>query len=538
MEAKISAWEASGPFWIFRGALWERLPRVDTHSTLAHPTNMAEAWRREGAIVKVVDYPVGGIDSVAMITSVNDGGGYYRVRVKDPEAEKSSIEFDVHEDQLGRAAPPQGDINPTEPYLTLGPTFPAKPFCGLPPDSTADPGKARGKTSVGMSSAEVQRTHKNAGITAVEKAVKVKLGDNTFKQGCMRAGKEAMEACGSTNPIKRCVKYVQGYAAAVGQGVTHEDVQMWLAKEKYWEDLLKLADDADADAAEKNKTPMVFVIVSKCAADDYCAQMRTDKNGKEREHRRTLDEIREKLTEMYPANLIILIDIPATLFGCARGKRTRGYSSCRAVTAAGKVILKHMLMVLLPTAAACGFAVGGIATICADITETWLSETIHGDTVINPPPMLYGADAMFPRMRMRWRDVRERVVIGRGTHYVFMHLKDFREVAKVCVNLTAIALGINRRDEAVGIGNEDHDIMVRLAVLFHTLAGAKGRREWRAARINKELHDINPEDHPNAPPWQDALHGNLADINVGDFDDDAEGGESDPESDSESESDE
>ena len=499
---------------------------------------MAEAWRRERAIVRLYDHPDDGNECSAIIVRIDEEG--VRVRVKDlltgsSSAGMRSSEIVVREDQLGPLAPPEGVIDPPEKPATLSSVFSAKPVCLFSRGANEDPGLARAiQTTVDLSPAERRRLNNCTRITAVEKAVKVKLGDNTFKQGCMRAGKEAMEACGSTNPIKRCVKYVQGYAAAVGQGVTHEDVQMWLAKEKYWEDLLKLADDADADAAEKNKTPMVFVIVSKCAADDYCAQMRTDKNGKEREHRRTLDEIREKLTEMYPANLIILIDIPATLFGCARGKRTRGYSSCRAVTAAGKVILKHMLMVLLPTAAACGFAVGGIATICADITETWLSETIHGDTVINPPPMLYGADAMFPRMRMRWRDVRERVVIGRGTHYVFMHLKDFREVAKVCVNLTAIALGINRRDEAVGIGNEDHDIMVRLAVLFHTLAGAKGRREWRAARINKELHDINPEDHPNAPPWQDALHGNLADINVGDFDDDAEGGESDPESDSES----
>ena len=135
---------------------------------------------------------------------------------------------------------------------------------------------------------------------------------------------------------------------------------------------------------------------------------------------------------------------------------------------------------------------------------------------------------------MKWSDVHMRVVVGRGTHYVFMHMEDFPDVADICVRLTALALGINRRDEAIGIGSDDHDIMVKLAVLFHTLAGARGRIEWRAAQVKEKMHDVNPEEYPNAPSWKDALHKNLADIDVCDFDKDAEGGESDPKSDSES----
>ncbi len=495
---------------------------------------MAEAWRIEGAIVKLHDHPDNGIDSIAMIKKVispRTGGGYL---VKVMDAEMRPIEITVLEERLGRVAPPQGNIKPTEEPMELNPDWPAKPVCSFAKGSPRDPGKTRGiQTSVELSPADVRRLDKNARIDAVEKAAKASIKDLPFTLGCVRAGKEAMETCGSTNLIKRFAKYVQGYAAAVGQGVTHEDVQMWLAKSDYWEDTMKIAETAFA--ARDNRTPMVFIIVSKCAADDYCAQMRTDENGNVRKHRVTLNKIRHELSNIFPANLIILLDVPATLFGCARTKPTeRGYKGCKKPSAAGKEILRHMLMVLLPTAAACGFVVGGIATICHDITEDWLSETIHRTDVSRPPHMLYGSEAYFPRMRLNWRDVHMRVVVGRGTHYVFMHLEDFPDVADICVRLTAIALGIDRRDEAIGIGSDDHQTMVKLAVLFHTLAGARGRIEWRATRVKKKLHDVNPEEYPNAPSWKDALHGNLADIDVCDFEDDAEGGESDPESDWES----
>jgi len=527
-----------GAFGISEERFWpQRRAKVIIHSTLVRPTNMAEAWRIEGAIVKLHDHPVNEIDSIAMIKRVfssHDGGGYL---VKVMDAEMRPMEIVVPEERLGRVAPPQGDINPTEEPMELDPDyFPAKPVCSFAKGSPRDPGNTRGiQTSVEMSEADVRRLDKNARIAAVEQAAKARIKDVPFSMGCVRAGKEAMETCGSTNIIKRFAKYVQGYAAAVGQGVTHEDVEMWLAKSEYWADTMDIAETAFT--ARDNRTPMVFIIVSKCAADDYCAQMRTDENNNVRQHRVTLNTIRDKLSVMFPANLIILLDVPATLFGCARTKPTeRGYKGCKKSSAAGKEILRHMLMVLLPTAAACGFMVGGIATICHDITEDWLFETIHNETmhrtrVIQPPPMLYGSEAYFPRRRLQWSDVHMRVVVGRGPHYVFMHLEDFPDVADICVRLTAIALGINRRDESIGIGSDDHQTLVKLAVLFHTLAGARGRIEWRATRVKKQLHDVNPEKYPNAPSWNDALHGSLADIDVGDFEADAEGGESDPESD-------
>ena len=518
-------------FWIFRGALWERLPRVDTHSTLAHPTKMAEAWRRERAIVKLHNYPDDGNECSAIIVRDENREGVYLVRVKGQEAGMPSIEIAVLKEHLGPLAPPEGLIDPVEEPLYLPQDFPVIPSCGFSRGANEDPGLARAiQTTVELvSPAEMRRLTNCTRITAVEKAVKVKIEDTTFKQGCMRAGKEAMEACGSTNPIVRFAKYIEGYADAVGRGVTHEDFKMWLAKLAYWEDTITVA--KAAATARDNRTPMVFVTVSKCAADKYCAQMRRDENDRVRKHRVTLDDIRDKLAEMYPANLIILLDVPATLFGCARIKPIRGYSGCRAVTAAGKVILQHMLMVILPTAAACGFAVGGIATICADITEDWLTAMKNGPTSVKPPPMLYDTVANYPRMRVEWFAARDRVVVGRGLHYVFMHLQDYPDVARICIRLTAIALGIDRMDEAIGIGSEDHATMVKLATMFHTLAGGRGRNIWKAAQVNEALHLLDPDEHPPARNWEEVYQVDLAALDYGDFDDMAAAGD---ESDSES----
>ena len=154
------------------------------------------------------------------------------MKVMDAGAEMRSIEIIVPEERLGRVAPPQGDINPTEEPMEFDPDyFPAKPVCSFAKGSPQDPGNTRGiQTDVGLSPADVRRLNKNARIDAVEKAAKAKIKDVPFTMGCVRAGKEAMESCGSTNLIKRFAEYVQGYAAAVGQGVTHEDVEMWLAK--------------------------------------------------------------------------------------------------------------------------------------------------------------------------------------------------------------------------------------------------------------------------------------------------------------------
>lgn len=514
-------------------ALWQSDSRGGRHSlhyALAHPTKMAEAWRREGAIVKVHDYPDDGNECSAIIVRDENREGEYLVRVKGPEAGMPSIVIAVLKEHLGPLAPPQGDINPTEEPLDLPLDFPVIPSCGFSRGANEDPGLARAiQTTVDLSPAERWRLNNCTRITAVEKAVKVKLGDTTFKQGCMRAGKEAMETCGSTNPIVRFAKYIEGYADAVGRGVTHEDFKMWLATPAYWEDTITVA-KAPATARD-NRTPMVFVSVSKCAADKYCAQMRRDEYDQVRDHRRTLDEIRDKLAEMFPANLIILLDVPATLFGCARSKPIRGYSGCRAVTAAGKVILQHMLMVILPTAAACGFAVGGIATICADVTEDWLTAMKNGPTSVTPPPMLYDTVANFRRMRVEWFAARDRVVVGRGLHYVFMHLRDYPDVARICKTLTAIALGIDRSDEAIGIGSEDHATMVKLATMFHTLAGGRGRNIWKAAQVNEALHILDPDEHPPARNWEDVYQVDLAALDYGDFDDMAAAGvESDTES--------
>jgi hypothetical protein len=165
---------------------------------------MAEAWRRKGAIVKVHDYPDKGNECSAIIVRDENREGKYLVRVKGQEAGMPSIEIAVLKEHLGPLAPPEGLIDPVEEPLDLPQDFPVIPSCGFSRGANEDPGLARAiQTTVDLSPAERWRLNNCTRITAVEKAVKVKLGDTTFKQGCMRAGKEAMETCGSTNPIVR-----------------------------------------------------------------------------------------------------------------------------------------------------------------------------------------------------------------------------------------------------------------------------------------------------------------------------------------------
>ena len=508
-------------FWVFRGAFWQsdrRGGRHSLHYALAHPTKMAEAWRRERAIVRLYDHPDDGNECSAIIVRIDEEG--VRVRVKDlltgsSSAGMRSSEIVVREDQLGPLAPPEGVIDPPEKPATLSSVFSAKPVCLFSRGANEDPGLARAiQTTVDLSPAERRRLNNCTRIKALENAVKDKLEDSKFNLGCVRAGKEAMEACGSTNPIVRFAWFNLGYADAVGRGVTHEDLKMWLAKPAYWEDTINIAEAAATN--RDNRTPTVYITVSKCAADNYCAQMRRDENLKVRKHRITLDEIRRELGEMFPTRLIILLDIPARLFGCARSKKTsEGYTGCTSVTAAGKVILRHMLMVLLPTAAACGFDVAGIVTICADITEEWLLDTIHGPTSLNPLPMMHGTVANFPRMRMEWYGVHDRIVVGRGLHYVFMHLQEYKDVAEICLRLTVIALGINRKDEDIGIGSENHAIMIKIAFMFHTLAGALGRAMWKEAQIDAALN--NPDVNQLPPDWNQRLKGWVGVIDLDDF---------------------
>ena len=107
-------------FWVFRGAFWQsdrRGGRHSLHYALAHPTKMAEAWRRERAIVRLYDHPDDGNECSAIIVRIDEEG--VRVRVKDlltgsSSAGMRSSEIVVREDQLGPLAPPQGDINPPE----------------------------------------------------------------------------------------------------------------------------------------------------------------------------------------------------------------------------------------------------------------------------------------------------------------------------------------------------------------------------------------------------------------------------------------
>ena len=361
---------------------------------------------------------------------------------------------------------------------------------------------------------EERRRNKNAAIAALEIASEKLLisdsaNDSKYELGCVRAGMERVQLDNSDNPIKRFVSFVSGYAAAYGRGLTKTEYRMWLADERYWQHTI----DAAETAVKGEKIPLLFILVSKCAADDYAANFLSDERGNVRLHRRTLNDICAELERRHPDRHIILIDVPARLFGCSRSEPTStGYPACETCTDAGRKILDHMLRVVMTTAVSCGIAVGGIATICYDVTEDWLNDLVNGPGACSPPSLLDNAVANYELQRMKWADaVPGKVSVGRGLHYVFMHIVGDPEAAIMCKKLTAYALGIFKDDRDLVIGTENANVLVKLAFMLHNLMGAKARRNLIKTLIEEKLKELEKD-----PPDYSEMASNLAKIDIPD----------------------
>ena len=333
---------------------------------------------------------------------------------------------------------------------------------------------------------EKKRKDNCAAIAALENSAAAKLSDDDYMFGCIRAGMERVKRDHSRNHIDRFVSYVSGYAAGFMTGVTRTRYKMWLSDERYWKETSNRAEAAAAEA--DTKRPLLYMLISKCAADRYVANFLVDEAGNLRQHRETLNEIYSKLAELNPNRLIILIDVPARLIGCSRTKPTStGYCGCNAITVAGLQLLKHMLEVIMTTAVSCGIAVGGIAAICADVTVDWLNELVNGSGASPPPHLLYDTVANYEPVRMEWSEaVYKQVVVGRGLHYVFMHISDYPLASDMCKRLTCHALSANK----TAFGDEDVKVLLKLCLLFHDLAGAKGRVDFVRKLKDAMLDDV------------------------------------------------
>ena len=374
------------------------------------------------------------------------------------------------------------------------------------------PKRKKGKEPKMVTDAEKLRLNVCAQIKALETAAKGKLGDYKYELACINGGLKQVECDSSPNPILRFIGYVSGYAAAFGKGLTHTRYKILLSEPRYWE---YTSDRAEA-AANGNKEPLLFIIVSKCAADNYAANFLTDDTGNVRPHRKTLDAIRAELEELHPNRHIILIDVPARLLGCAReGGSKGGYKACKAITPAGRDLLEHMLKMLMLTAVSCGITVGGIATVCADINEDWLKQLVNGEASTAPPDLLDAAFAKYKMVRIEWlKQARERIVVGRGLHYVFMHLR-YTWAAKMCKKLTALALGCHNPDQ--DIGADDINVIKQLAFMMHILAGGKNRLKFIKTVIAKLKEDAAEDDVSKLPDHTSELLANLAKIDLPDF---------------------
>ena len=374
------------------------------------------------------------------------------------------------------------------------------------------PKRKKGKEPKMVTDAEKLRLNVCAQIKALETAAKGKLGDYKYELACINGGLKQVECDSSPNPILRFIGYVSGYAAAFGKGLTHTRYTILLSEPRYWE---YTSDRAEA-AANGNKEPLLFIIVSKCAADNYAANFLTDDTGNVRPHRKTLDAIRAELEELHPNRHIILIDVPARLLGCAReGGSKGGYKACKAITPAGRDLLEHMLKMLMLTAVSCGITVGGIATVCADINEDWLKQLVNGEASTAPPDLLDAAFAKYKMVRIEWlKQARERIVVGRGLHYVFMHLR-YTWAAKMCKKLTALALGCHNPDQ--DIGADDINVIKQLAFMMHILAGGKNRLKFIKTVIAKLKEDAAEDDVSKLPDHTSELLANLAKIDLPDF---------------------
>jgi len=174
-----------------------------------------------------------------------------------------------------------------------------------------------------------------------------------------------------------------------------------------------------------------------------------------------------------------------------------------------------MLKMLMLTAVSCGITVGGIATICADINEDWLKQLVNGEASTAPPDLLDAAFAKYKMVRIEWlKQVRERIVVGRGLHYVFMHLR-YTWAAKMCKKLTALALGCHNPDQ--DIGADDINVIKQLAFMMHTLAGGKNRLKFIKTVIAKLKEDAAEDDVSKLPDHTSELLANLAKIDLPDF---------------------
>lgn len=306
--------------------------------------------------------------------------------------------------------------------------------------------------------------------------------------GCIRAG--MMEVREATNPILRWIAFVMAYANAFSKSFTDE-FTLWVAKRQYWQAEMIRA----ATGANMSKPPLLFIIISKCSADDYCANM---DHAPAHPHRQTLNAIRTDLESMYPGHHIILIDIPATLFGCKRGETKKGYKPCKTSSKAGLTVLKHIITMLITAAHACGIQVLGISSISATVDVAWIDSLLDradADLGVELPNLLFDTVARYPRQRLKWSTTHD-TIRGRGLHYVFMHMDG--DIGTTCRRVTAWSLGVRGGTEATILSAKDVFQLRKLAFMLHDLAGAYARKEWL-----EKIWDASNEDNINTTALSD-----------------------------------
>ena len=312
--------------------------------------------------------------------------------------------------------------------------------------------------------------------------------------GCIKAGMGTAKQ--NRNPILRWIMFVMAYSSAFSKSFTDE-FTLWVSRQDYWQTEI----DRAPAGARKYKPPLLFIIISKCSADDYCANMN---QGNAHPHRQTLDNIRTLIETMFPGHHIILIDIPATLFGCKRGMTKKGYKSCKTSSKAGLTVLKHIIKMLIAAALACGIQVLGISSISATIDQGWIDALLDGsedDLGTGLPELLFGTEASYRITCLKWETTYD-TIRGRGLHYVFMHMSDTQAidgltVGQICTRLTAWSLGVCNRAEQSIIGERDAYQIRKLAFMMHDVIGVRMSREWLTSKWAEKYDDDDDDDDEN-----------------------------------------
>ena len=215
-------------------------------------------------IGSLIKYPVvGGNHQVGLVRSYNPLRNTYNIIPED------GSETTFRGSQLQERVRVEGDTLPSateddwQGYLPLAPL----PISTL--EGVVDPGEIKAPNDEyderqrhNQAMLRVERDAAKEIDEQIEAKKRDSLSEPEHHLGCIRAG--MTQAKQEPNPILRWIAFVMAYASTFSNSFTNV-FTLWVAKQEYWQTEITRA----GAGARKFKHPLLFMIISKCSADDY-----------------------------------------------------------------------------------------------------------------------------------------------------------------------------------------------------------------------------------------------------------------------------